>query len=96
MSRRLRKSSVRTFLFQVHLWAGALISAYVFVISVSGSIIVYRDMLFEMGFSVERIVDLHENLLTGSTGQAANGIGAICLTLLCLTGAAIWWPGITH
>jgi uncharacterized iron-regulated membrane protein len=96
MSRRLRKSPVRTFLFQVHLWAGALISAYVFVISVSGSIIVYRDMLFEMGFSVERIVDLHENLLTGSTGRVANGIGAICLTLLCLTGAAIWWPGITH
>jgi len=90
------KSPARTFLFQVHFWVGALIGAYVFVMSVSGSMIVYRDKLFEMGLSVERIVDLHENLLIGSTGRAANGIGAICLTLLCLTGAAIWWPGITH
>lgn len=90
------KSPVRNFLFQVHFWVGALIGAYVFVMSVSGSMIVYRDKLFEMGLSVERIVDLHENLLTGSTGRAANGFGAICLTLLCLTGAAIWWPGIAH
>ena len=75
MSRRLRKPPVRTFLFQVHLWVGALISAYVFVISVSGSMIVYRGKLSEMGFSVERIVDLHENLLSGSTGRVANGIG---------------------
>src|ERR1700687_5740761 len=90
------KSPVRTFLFQVHFWVGALIGAYVFVMSVSGSMIVYRGKLFEMGLSVERIVDLHENLLTGSTGRAANGIGAICLTLLCLTGAPIWWPGIRH
>src|SRR3989442_14867267 len=85
-----RKSPVRTSLFQVHFWVGALIGAYVFVMSVSGSMIVYRGKLFEMGWSVERIVDLHENWLTGSTGRAANGIGAICLTLLCLTGAAIW------
>jgi uncharacterized iron-regulated membrane protein len=25
-----------------------------------------------------------------------NGIGATGLTLLCLTGAIIWWPGIKH
>jgi uncharacterized iron-regulated membrane protein len=41
-------------------------------------------------------VDLHENLLTGSTGHMINGLGAICLTLLCLTGAVIWWPGVAH
>jgi uncharacterized iron-regulated membrane protein len=45
----------------VHFWVGALIGAYVFVMSVSGSMIVYRGKLFEMGVSVERIVDLHEN-----------------------------------
>jgi hypothetical protein len=25
-----------------------------------------------------------------------NGIGAICLTLLCLTGAVVWWPGVKN
>ena len=25
-----------------------------------------------------------------------NGVGAMCLTLLCLTGAIIWWPGIKN
>ena len=64
--------------------------------SVSGSVIVYRGTLFEMGLSVERIVDLHENVLTGSTGRGANGIGTICLTLLCRTGAAIRWAGVTR
>ncbi|HEX4049724.1 MAG TPA: PepSY-associated TM helix domain-containing protein [Steroidobacteraceae bacterium] len=36
---------------------------------------------------------LHENLLSGSTGLALNGAGAVLLTLLCATGAVIWWPG---
>ena len=45
---------------------------------------------------MERIVDLHENVQTGSTGRGANGIGAICLTLLCRTGAAIRWAGVTR
>ncbi len=90
------RSGVRNVLFQVHFWVGALVSAYVFVMSVSGSIIVYRAELYKMGASVERIADLHENWLTGSTGRTANGIGALCLTLLCLTGAVIWWPGIVH
>jgi uncharacterized iron-regulated membrane protein len=25
-----------------------------------------------------------------------NGIGGGCLTLLCLTGAIIWWPGVKY
>ena len=25
-----------------------------------------------------------------------NGIGGISLTLLCVTGAVIWWPGVKH
>jgi uncharacterized iron-regulated membrane protein len=90
------KSSVRNILFQVHLWVGALVGTYVFVMSLSGSIIVYRGELFDMGLSVERIVDLHENWLAGPSGRIVNGVGAICLILLCLTGAVIWWPGIDH
>jgi uncharacterized iron-regulated membrane protein len=82
-------------LFHIHYWLGAVVGLYIFMMSVSGSIIVYRMQLFELGFSVERIVDLHANLLGGSSGRLVNGVGAILLTILCLTGAVIWWPGTT-
>lgn len=75
---------------------GFLAAAHLFVLSLSGSLIVYRDELFGLGLSVESLVDLHANLLTGETGRFINGLGALCLTPLCLTGAAIWWPGIKH
>lgn len=42
------------------------------------------------------IEDLHIYLLAGETGLIANGIGAICLLLLCVSGAVIWWPGIRN
>lgn len=38
--------------------------------------------------------DLHTNLLAGKAGREVNGIGACFLTLLCLTGGVLWWPGI--
>ena len=81
--------------FQVHYWIGALAAIYVTLMSVTGSIIVYRNELSRW-HSIEPIVKLHANLLAGTTGRLANGIGGICLTLLCLTGAAIWWPGIKN
>ncbi len=40
------------------------------------------------------LLDLHDNLLGGETGRRVNGIGALFVTLLCMTGAIIWWPGI--
>ena len=90
-------------LFQIHLWAGMMAGLYVFVMSLSGSMIVFRNELegsanpnspvFRV---VEWLVNLHENLLLGEKGSRLNGIGAICLTLLCLTGAVLWWPGILH
>jgi uncharacterized iron-regulated membrane protein len=45
---------------------------------------------------VSRIADLHDDLLGGDTGTAFNGVGATLLTLMCLTGAVIWWPGHTR
>jgi uncharacterized iron-regulated membrane protein len=87
---------LRNVAFEIHFWTGAILGAYILLMSVSGSAIVFRDELYEMGLSVEPLVDLHENLLTGSGGRTVNGIGAIGLTLLCLTGAAIWWPGMKH
>ena len=39
------------------------------------------------------LVDLHDDLLGGRRGRLINGAGAICLTMLSLTGLIIWWPG---
>ena len=43
---------------------------------------------------VSELLDLHDNLLAGSTGRTVNGAGALALMALALTGLAIWWPGI--
>ena len=37
---------------------------------------------------------MHTDLLFGDTGRKVNGIGAVFLTLLCVTGLIIWWPGV--
>ncbi len=42
---------------------------------------------------VSLMADLHDNLLGGNAGRLVNGIGAVALALMCLTGAVIWWPG---
>jgi uncharacterized iron-regulated membrane protein len=89
------KSRVRNVFFQVHFWMGAAAGAYILLMSVSGSLIVFRNELSGNSF-VEWVVRLHENLLAGTTGRFVNGIGAVCLTLLCLTGGVIWWPGTKH
>lgn len=41
------------------------------------------------------LLDLHDNLLAGDTGRRVNGFGALGLLLLSVTGAVIWWPGVT-
>jgi uncharacterized iron-regulated membrane protein len=43
--------------------------------------------------AVRTLQDLHFDLLAGRTGRVVNGIGALCLLLLCLTGPFIWWQG---
>ena len=42
---------------------------------------------------IDWTVSLHDDLLGGMNGRVVNGVGAILLALLCLTGAVIWWPG---
>jgi uncharacterized iron-regulated membrane protein len=42
------------------------------------------------------LADLHDNLLSGRTGRYVNGIGSCVVTLLSLTGAILWWPGIKN
>jgi len=46
--------------------------------------------------AIEWVVDLHDNLLTGTTGRTVNGIGALLFLTLAITGAIVWWPGISR
>jgi uncharacterized iron-regulated membrane protein len=43
--------------------------------------------------AIEWVVDLHDNLLGGTTGRFINGIGALLFLMLAITGAIVWWPG---
>jgi len=81
--------------FNVHFAIGVVVCLYVMLMGITGSVIVYRDELSRR-LSVEWLVRLHTNLLSRQIGRFLNGIGAIALTLLCLTGAIIWWPGIKN
>jgi uncharacterized iron-regulated membrane protein len=84
----------------VHLWTGVLVGLYVLMISVTGSVLVYRNELYfaaapdSLGFRlVSDLLDLHDNLLAGSAGRQVNGIGALAVLVLAMTGLVIWWPG---
>jgi uncharacterized iron-regulated membrane protein len=159
--------------FQIHLWIGVAIGLYVVVLSITGSVLVYRnelDQLFatprpqfdpdaprlttdqlraaaekaypgytityvsdrisrrspvisvtaergsekkdrlfdpytgaDLGDSITQgelsvlwLVRLHDELLLGREGQWWNGLGSLVFTLLVLTGAVVWWPGVTR
>jgi uncharacterized iron-regulated membrane protein len=43
---------------------------------------------------VSKLLDLHDNLFAGPTGRKMNGIGALALLVVAMTGLTIWWPGI--
>ena len=90
-----QKMRLHNALFQIHFMVGAVAGAYMTLMSVTGSIIVYRDELSRWP-SIQWLVKLHTTLLAGGTGRIVNGIGGATLTVLCLTGAIIWWPGIKH
>lgn len=167
--RQPQKIWLRRALFQVHLWSGIAVGLYVFVISVTGSVLVYWNELYRAvtpkpiistgsgprltdgqltgaaqhaypGYRVVKIsrtrnpdqavsislgrgdqmkhrlfdvrsgsdlgdsvttgmrlvsftLDLHDNLLAGPTGRTVNGIGAIAVLALAVSGLVIWWPG---
>ena len=42
---------------------------------------------------VRTLQDLHFDLLGGRNGRIVNGIGALFLLAMCVTGLVIWWPG---
>ena len=39
------------------------------------------------------LLDLHVNLLSGKTGRLVNGICAVFVLALAVSGAVLWWPG---
>ena len=41
---------------------------------------------------VTALADFHGNLGSGRAGLHVNGIGALAVTLLVLSGAIVWWP----
>ena len=43
---------------------------------------------------VSKLIELHDDLLAGTTGRRVNGAGALLLLILALTGIVVWWPGI--
>jgi uncharacterized iron-regulated membrane protein len=45
---------------------------------------------------VRTLQNLHFDLLGGSRGRLANGIGSLVLLGMCVTGLVIWWPGRSH
>ena len=96
---------LRRALFQVHLWIGIALGLYVLLISVSGSVIVFRremdralcpgpgtTIACEPAF-VTWLADLHDNLLAGQGGRLVNGVAAILIAALAIAGIVIWWPG---
>ena len=40
------------------------------------------------------LANLHDELLLNRPGRFWNGIGSTVVTVLVLTGAVVWWPGI--
>ena len=99
-------TAIRRAVFQVHLWAGIGLGLYIVFISVTGSVLVYRNELYAAALPepassadttaiifVTTLMDLHDNLLAGDAGRAVNGFGAIATLILALTGLFIWWPG---
>ena len=86
---------LRRFLFQLHLWVGVMTAAWVTAMSITGSVLVFRDRL-EQVVSTEWLLRLHARLLAGSAGQLVNVSFAFALIVLCGTGAVIWWPGRAH
>ncbi|MEQ1949602.1 MAG: PepSY-associated TM helix domain-containing protein [Bryobacteraceae bacterium] len=98
----------RRALFQVHLWSGIGLGLYIFVISVTGSVLVYRNELYRWASAqpegqnriafkvITALMSLHDDLFAGTTGRAVNGVGAMAVLVVALTGLVIWWPGSTR
>jgi uncharacterized iron-regulated membrane protein len=55
-----------------------------------------RSTALHPATAIDWIAELHYRLLGGNTGGVVNGIGALLLFVLCVTGILIWRPGRRH
>lgn len=62
---------LRKALFQVHLWSGIVIGLYLLMISVTGSVLVYRNELYQAATPEPTVVTASGPLLTDEQLQAA-------------------------
>ncbi|MGD8339839.1 MAG: PepSY-associated TM helix domain-containing protein [Gammaproteobacteria bacterium] len=98
--RRPQQVPLRRALFQIHLWSGVTLGLYIFFISLTGSVLVYRNEFYAAASTdtqiwlISTLIELHADLLAGPVGRKVNGIGAFAVLLSALTGFVIWWPGI--
>ena len=44
--------------------------------------------------AVSQLIALHDDLLGGPTGREINGLAALLLVGLTVTGIVVWWPGV--
>src|ERR1700680_1526215 len=72
------RSSLRNAIFQIHLWIGAAVSLYVFLMSVSGSIIVFRNALATSFPSIERARQTSREPRIGTNRQDRERSGRNC------------------
>jgi uncharacterized iron-regulated membrane protein len=169
--RRPQTVWLRKATFQIHLWSGIGLGLYVLLVSLTGSILVYRNELYraatrdpivvhgtgpmlsdeqlkklalreypgytilnlsrgrtsgetvaismldgskranrlfnpytgaDLGDSaplgiraVSKLIALHDDLLGGPTGREINGLAALLLVGVTITGIVVWWPGVT-
>lgn len=54
------------------------------------------DAITRSELAVIWIARLHDELLFDRTGKYVNGAGSAVFTLLVLTGAVVWWPGVVR
>ena len=66
---------LRKALFQVHLWCGLGIGLYLVVISVTGSVLVYRSELRQAFNPEPRIVSPAASYITGHVLSIDGGLG---------------------
>lgn len=98
----------RQLLFRLHLWCGVTVALYILFISLTGSVLIYRNELYEFFIpredsfgaggirAVSTLIALHENFLAGPRGRTVNGIGAMAVLMMALTGLVLWWPGVAR
>jgi uncharacterized iron-regulated membrane protein len=90
-----------------HLWTGVGLALYVAMLSLTGSVLVYRYELMHAFAAaaddrgdpfpawqraVVWVASPHDDLLLGRDRRALDGVGSIVVTLLVVRGAIIWWP----